>query len=78
MWRRVTHRFLIHWPVVSGCKGPELVPNTATTWAAIEQLVQQGLVRSIGMSNFSRKKVEGLLSGGVTIRPAVLQVMITY
>lgn len=53
------------------------MPSTVTTWAAMEQLVQQGLVRSIGMSNFSRKKAEGLLSGGVTIRPAVLQVMIT-
>jgi diketogulonate reductase-like aldo/keto reductase len=41
----------------------------------MEALVQQGLVRSIGMSNFSRKKLEGLLAEGVSIKPAVLQVI---
>jgi hypothetical protein len=40
----------------------------------MEQLVQKGLVRSIGMSNFSRRKLKALLAGGVTISPAVLQV----
>jgi diketogulonate reductase-like aldo/keto reductase len=66
--------YLIHWPVVTGCTGAELAHSTAATWAAMEQLVDMGLVRSIGMSNFSRKKLAGLLEGGVRIRPAVLQV----
>lgn len=66
--------FLIHWPVVTGCTGPELSPSSAATWAAMEGLVGKGLVRSIGMSNFSRAKLEALLTGGVSIKPAVLQV----
>jgi hypothetical protein len=40
----------------------------------MEGLVQKGLVRSIGMSNFSRSKLEGLMAGRVAIKPAVLQV----
>lgn len=40
----------------------------------MEALVAKGLVRSIGLSNFSRKKLEGLLQQGVQVKPAVLQV----
>ena len=40
--------------------------------------MQKGLVRSIGMSNFSRRKLEGLLAGGVAIKPAVLQVCLFW
>jgi hypothetical protein len=67
--------YLVHWPVVSGCSGPELRPSTAETWAALEGLVQQGLVRSIGLSNFSARKIQQLLEQPhLTIKPAVLQV----
>jgi alcohol dehydrogenase (NADP+) len=67
--------YLIHWPVVTGCSRPSLSPSTAETWSALEGCVDAGLTRSIGVSNFSRVKLQQLLdSPGLKIRPAVLQV----
>jgi hypothetical protein len=43
------------------------------TWAAMEALVERGLVRAIGVSNFSAKKLEEVLSYA-RIAPAVNQV----
>lgn len=57
----------------SGRSGPEVSPPLSETWAALEALVSEGKVRSIGMSNFSPKKVEAILAGA-KITPAVLQV----
>jgi diketogulonate reductase-like aldo/keto reductase len=60
---------------VTGCSGPVLTPSTAETWAALEACVEAGLARSIGLSNFSRPKLQQLLdSPRLKIRPAVLQV----
>lgn len=68
--------FLIHWPV-TGCSGPVLTPSTGETWAAMEACVEAGLTRSIGVSNFSRAKLQQLLdSPQLKIRPAVLQVRV--
>ena len=64
--------FLIHWPV-TGRPGKQADPPLSETWAAMERLVDEGLVRSIGVSNFSAKKLEGLLAE-CTIRPAVNQI----
>ncbi|WIA08297.1 hypothetical protein OEZ85_007740 [Tetradesmus obliquus] len=66
--------FLIHWPV-TGCSGPVLTPSTGETWAAMEACVEAGLTRSIGVSNFSRVKLQQLLdSPQLKIRPVVLQI----
>ena len=66
--------YLIHWPVTSdGPPGPELNPPLQETWQAMERLVDQGLARQIGVSNFSIKKVKDLLSYA-RIKPAVNQV----
>mmetsp|Transcript_17860 Transcript_17860/g.30632 ORF Transcript_17860/g.30632 Transcript_17860/m.30632 type:complete len:406 (+) Transcript_17860:89-1306(+) len=43
------------------------------TWRALEQLVDAGLVRSLGVANFSLKQVEDLLAGA-RIKPVVNQV----
>ncbi|VDL96785.1 unnamed protein product [Schistocephalus solidus] len=43
------------------------------TWEAMEQLVQMGLVRSIGLSNFNEEQIRRVL-GCCSIPPAVLQV----
>ncbi len=63
--------YLMHWPValraeVSLPAQPEdYIPleelPVATTWAAMEPLVEAGLCRHIGVSNFSVKKLAGLL-----------------
>ena len=57
---------LIHWPNPSRDLYPE-------AWRALVKLQEQGLVRSIGVSNFTRKHLERIIAEtGVT--PAVNQV----
>jgi alcohol dehydrogenase (NADP+) len=66
--------YLVHWPVAWTHNGAdELFPVNAAggadeqvvplevTWAAMEQLVDQGLVKSIGVSNFNEKQLRSLL-----------------
>lgn len=64
--------YLMHWPA-SGLPGPEIKPALSDTWAAMEGLVDRGLVKAIGISNFSIKKMEGLIKGA-RIKPAICQV----
>lgn len=62
--------YLIHWPVVLKKEVmfhesyKDLVPledmPIADTWSAMEQLVEKGLCKHIGVSNFSVKKLEDL------------------
>lgn len=43
------------------------------TWAAMEKLVEKGLVRAIGLSNFNSRQIDDILSVA-SIKPTVLQV----
>jgi alcohol dehydrogenase (NADP+) len=75
--------YLIHWPVAH--RHGVLMPSSAAdqialeqlplsaTWAAMEALVEAGLVREIGVSNCSTSKLEGLLPS-CRIKPATNQV----
>ncbi|GAX83363.1 hypothetical protein CEUSTIGMA_g10788.t1 [Chlamydomonas eustigma] len=65
--------YLVHWPAVTGNVGPQLEPPYQVTWRAMETLVSAGLVRSIGVSNLSQKKLDKLLEE-CSIWPAVNQV----
>lgn len=75
--------YLMHWPIAQRRdidypdRGDQLVsledvPLDAT-WAAMEETVDLGLCRHIGVSNFSAKKIAGILEG-CRIRPEVDQV----
>jgi len=64
--------YLIHWPV-TGNAGADVSPSIRETWEALESLVRDGLVRSIGTSNFSAKKLSDILSYA-TVKPSVCQV----
>lgn len=44
-----------------------------STWQAMQDLVEEGLVRSIGLSNFNRRQIEEVLAMDLKHRPAVLQ-----
>jgi len=74
--------YLIHWPSAfrSGDdlfpvdEKKEIIPDNVDfveTWKAMEQLVETGKVKNIGVSNFSRSEVERLLTS--KIKPAVNQ-----
>ena len=75
--------YLIHWPVVH--RHGVLMPERASeqipleqmplqdTWRAMEALVDEGLVREIGVSNFSAIKIDSLLQHARR-RPTVNQV----
>jgi alcohol dehydrogenase (NADP+) len=78
--------FLIHWPVAfCPSTGFNAIPDCPTkifslddapleqTWKAMEELVKQGLVKNIGVSNFSVTKLQHLLKH-VSIKPVVNQV----
>jgi len=62
--------YLIHWPVAQrkGVGFPEHADDMvdldelpiAETWPAMEELVDDGIVRHIGVSNFSAKKLDAL------------------
>jgi alcohol dehydrogenase (NADP+) len=75
--------YLMHWPIAQRRdiglpdRGDQLVsldeiPLDAT-WAAMEETVDRGLCRHIGVSNFSARKITGILEG-CRIRPEVDQV----
>ncbi|KAK8926169.1 Aldo-keto reductase family 4 member C9 [Platanthera zijinensis] len=70
--------YLIHWPfrVKKGTNlSPKnyVAPDIPATWAALENLHHSGKARAIGVSNFSSKKLEGLLAVA-RVPPAVNQV----
>ncbi|EXJ80152.1 alcohol dehydrogenase [Capronia coronata CBS 617.96] len=77
--------YLIHWPVAFRKSGASIQPlredgyidvvdvPIAATWAAMEKLVQKGKVRSIGVSNFTREKIEDLMKTA-SIKPALNQI----
>lgn len=76
--------YLIHWPIALK-DGDVPFPKDADdkliyayhdpcdTWQAMEALVNDGLVRAIGLSNFNSKQVDDIISKA-QIKPAVLQV----
>jgi L-glyceraldehyde reductase len=78
--------YLMHWPVAffhaPGVKFPTDSESglirladvpIADTWKAMEKLVESGKARSIGVSNFTREKIEKLLKTA-KIAPAVNQI----
>ena len=77
--------YLIHWPVAFQ-RGDDPNPKNENgdiifdetihptdTWLAMEKLVEKGLVRSIGISNFNSEQIKDILKRG-SIKPVMLQV----
>lgn len=77
--------YLMHWPVAfkecdpglseSDEDGKILVTDVdfVETWKEMEKLVKEGLVRSIGLSNFNSEQIKRILNEG-EIKPVVNQV----
>jgi len=77
--------YLIHWPVAfqrgdvafpkneDGTVRYDVDIHPTTTWLAMEKLVEKGLVRSIGVSNFNSEQILDILAKG-SIVPVTNQV----
>ncbi|KAL7752990.1 hypothetical protein RI367_001441 [Sorochytrium milnesiophthora] len=66
--------YLIHWPVVNTPSATLISSEQLrAVWGAMEILVDQGKVRSIGVSNFNESLLQGLLNTA-RIKPAVNQI----
>ena len=68
--------YLIHWPIAEDpLSGEALDIPQEETWAEMETAQKDGLVRSIGVSNFTQTKLKDLMDKA-EIMPAVNQVEI--
>lgn len=71
--------YLIHWPMSYKEDGTNLFPTDDTkffvdggvdyvdTWKAMEELVDAGLIKSIGLSNFNRRQIDRILGTGMLL-----------
>ncbi|XP_075037746.1 aldo-keto reductase family 1 member A1 [Mixophyes fleayi] len=76
--------YLMHWPYAFK-SGDNIFPQNPDgtiqygytdykdTWKAMEKLVEKGLTKAIGLSNFNKRQIDDILSVAST-KPAVLQV----
>lgn len=63
--------YLIHWPLQTP-QDTEWKERDRETWRAMEELCEEGVVRSIGLSNFLPHHIENILADA-KIRPVVDQ-----
>jgi diketogulonate reductase-like aldo/keto reductase len=59
---------LIHWPV------PE---HFVDAYKELEDLVEQGKIKSIGLSNFTPQEYQELVKSGITVHPVVNQIEVS-
>ncbi|CAH0402835.1 unnamed protein product [Chilo suppressalis] len=67
--------YLIHWPVSVNNKGEDMKIDFLETWRGMEAAVKEGLVRSIGISNFNELQLTRLLKSAIN-KPVVNQIEI--
>ncbi|KAI0783504.1 NADP-dependent oxidoreductase domain-containing protein [Abortiporus biennis] len=74
--------YLIHWPVAfkknTNEVDEELTANPYPTWAKLEELVDKGKIRNIGISNFNIARIKNLTANPLKYKPAVNQVELNY
>jgi diketogulonate reductase-like aldo/keto reductase len=66
--------YLIHWPVVKG-HGDDWKEDNLDTWRAFEELYDEGVLKAIGVSNFSIEQLENLIKNA-RIKPMVNQLLV--
>ncbi|KAH7874220.1 NADP-dependent oxidoreductase domain-containing protein [Lentinula edodes] len=76
--------YIIHWPLAVPKDGKpadydkELTANPYPTWQKLEEMVEKGKVRNIGVSNFNIRRLQNLTANPLKIQPAVNQVEINF
>ncbi|KAI0365357.1 hypothetical protein BV20DRAFT_973384 [Pilatotrama ljubarskyi] len=75
--------YLIHWPIAFK-KGSDnvvdeaLTRNPYPTWKKLEEMVDKGKVRNIGVSNFNIPRLRNLTANPLKYKPAVNQVELNF
>ncbi|KAJ3525138.1 hypothetical protein NM688_g8450 [Phlebia brevispora] len=74
--------YLIHWPIAwkkdENVLDKELTANPYPTWQKLEELVDKGKIRNIGISNFNIARVKNLTGNALKYQPAVNQVELNF
>ncbi|KAI8986165.1 NADP-dependent oxidoreductase domain-containing protein [Trametes punicea] len=75
--------YLIHWPIAfkKGTNNEldkELTADPYPTWKKLEEMVDKGKVRNIGVSNFNIPRLRNLTANQLKYKPAVNQVELNY
>ncbi|KAH8082412.1 NADP-dependent oxidoreductase domain-containing protein [Cristinia sonorae] len=75
--------YLIHWPIAFKKDGNnvldvELTADPYPTWKKLEELVDKGKIRNIGISNFNIARIKNLTANPLKYRPAVNQVELNF
>ncbi|KAI0727164.1 NADP-dependent oxidoreductase domain-containing protein [Fomitopsis betulina] len=74
--------YIIHWPIALK-KGTfeldeALTADPYPTWKKLEEMVDKGKVRNIGISNFNIPRIKNLTANPLKYKPAVNQVELSY
>ncbi|KAH9891869.1 NADP-dependent oxidoreductase domain-containing protein [Cubamyces lactineus] len=75
--------YLIHWPIAfkkgsNNVLDEELTANPYPTWQKLEEMVEKGKVRNIGVSNFNIPRLRNLTANPLKYKPAVNQVELNF
>lgn len=75
--------YLIHWPVAFKKEGNNVIDEDLTadpypTWQKLEELVDKGKIRNIGISNFNIRRIQNLTANKLKYQPAVNQVELNF
>ncbi|THH03296.1 hypothetical protein EW145_g6370 [Phellinidium pouzarii] len=79
--------YLMHWPIAFEKEpGPDgnsiyaenLSENPYPTWQKLEEMVEKGKVRNIGISNFNIRRIQNLTANPLKVQPAVNQVELNF
>jgi diketogulonate reductase-like aldo/keto reductase len=72
--------YLIHWPIAwkDNVLDEDLTANPYPTWQKLEELVEKGKIRNIGISNFNIRRIKNLTANPLKVRPAVNQVELNF
>ncbi|KAL0577113.1 hypothetical protein V5O48_004866 [Marasmius crinis-equi] len=73
--------YLIHWPVAmndDGSYDKDLTEDPYPTWQKLEELVDKGKLRNIGVSNFNERRIKNLTANPLKYKPAVNQVELSF
>ncbi|KAG2118392.1 NADP-dependent oxidoreductase domain-containing protein [Suillus clintonianus] len=75
--------YLIHWPIAFKKEGNNIMDEDLTadpypTWQKLEELVDKGKIRNIGISNFNIRRIQNLTANKLKYQPAVNQVELSF